>query len=308
METNLIRLRHIVAVARTASFTLAASEEGISQSALSRSIQSFERQHGVRLFDRGRGGVALTPAGMLVVEQARSLLGAASELDRSLRLYGKGEAGRVVIGAGPLIASLLLPVLASTLLQGGSHLQIVSTIRLPDQMLEDLLSDSIEMIIGNNWQLADVPGIDQEHLGTVPLAHVVRRQHPLLHREKVFAADLANYPLAGAVETQMRGIAPTSGGFICENFSILKEVVERTDCVWFTSPAILKEELAAGRLCLLNVIDHELNSTDICVIRRRGRTRSPAAMALVKVAKAMLNDVGGDRISERANRSWAFNA
>jgi len=297
MEMNLIRLRHIVAVARTASFTLAASEEGISQSALSRSIQSFEQHHGVRLFDRGRGGVSVTPAGKLVVEQARSLLGAATELDRSLRLHGAGEAGRVAVGAGPLIASLLLPAVASALLQSRPHLQIVSTIRPPDQMLENLLGDSIEIIIGNNWQLADIPGIDQEHLGTLPLVHVVRQQHPLLLREQVFAADLANYPVAGVIELQMSGVAPTSGAFICENFSILKEVVERTECVWFTSPAILREELASGRLCQLAVIDHELSHTDIYVVRRRGRTRSPAAVALVHAAKAVLDGLTVDCIA-----------
>lgn len=288
MKSNLTRLRHIVAVARTASFSLAADEEGISQPALSRSIQAFERQHGVRLFDRGRGGVSLTPAGALVVDQARSLLAAAAELDRSLRLYGKGEAGRIGIGLGPLMACMLLPSLATSLLQNRPHVQMVSVVRPPEQMLESLLNDSIEMIIGNNWQLTDAPGIEIEPLGALPLAHVVRRQHPLSRHERIDAADLADYPVAGAIDLQMRGVTPTGGAFICENFSILKEVVEKTDCVWFTSPAFLKDELAMGRFRLLDVVDHEPLNTEICVVRRRGRSQSPAAFAVAKEARILL--------------------
>lgn len=57
---EMTRLRHILAVARTRSFSRAAEEEGITQPALSRSIAAFEQRHGVTLFDRGRGGVHVT--------------------------------------------------------------------------------------------------------------------------------------------------------------------------------------------------------------------------------------------------------
>lgn len=291
METNLTRLRHIVAVARTASFSLAADEEGISQPALSRSIQAFERQHHVRLFDRGRGGVSLTPAGTLVVDQARSLLAAAEELDRSLRLYGKGEAGRIGIGLGPLMASMLLPSLAASLFRSRPHLQIVSMVRPPEQMLESLLNGSIEMIIGNNWRLADAPGIELEPIGLLALVHVARGQHPLSRKERICTADLANFPVAGAIDLQMKGVTPIGGAFICENFSILKEVVERTDCVWFTSPAFLSDELASGRFHLLDVVDHETSNTEICIIRRRGRSRSPAALIVAQEVRHLLAPV-----------------
>ena len=74
-----------MAVARSGSFSIAAEEVGISQPALSRSIQAFEQLYGLRLFDRGKGGVTLTPAGRLAVEQARGLLAAAGDFDRDMR-------------------------------------------------------------------------------------------------------------------------------------------------------------------------------------------------------------------------------
>src|SRR6516162_8397322 len=109
------KLRHIVAVARIGSFSRAAEEMHLTQPALSRSIAGFEAYHGVRLFDRVRSGVTLTASGKLVVEQARAILSATGDLERNLRHYSKGEAGRIEVGLGPLLASLLLPALSQSM-------------------------------------------------------------------------------------------------------------------------------------------------------------------------------------------------
>ncbi|MCB2076822.1 MAG: LysR family transcriptional regulator, partial [Novosphingobium sp.] len=147
MITTLTRLRHITAVARTGNFTRAAEEVAISQPALSRSIQSFEAEYGVKLFERGQGGVYLTPAGSLAVEHAKNVLSAASELDRNMSLFGKGEAGRLAVGFGPLIASLLLPSLGKRLLYDHANLQFISTVSPADQLVGALFDGAIDAII-----------------------------------------------------------------------------------------------------------------------------------------------------------------
>lgn len=291
METSLTRLRHIVAVARTSSFSLAAEEEGISQPALSRSIQAFEAQYGVRLFDRGRGGVSLTPAGALVVEQARAMLASAGELDRSLRLYGKGEAGRVAVGFGPLMGSLLLPPLGKALLRARPNLQLVALVRPPDQLLEKLMDDSIEMIVGNNWQLADAPGVAQETLARLHLTIVARAGHPLAGRT-VRMAEVSTYPVASAVDLPGSSVSGATGGVVCDNFHILREITAETDCIWVTSASFVATELRAGTLAELDVADLAVANTDICMAYRRGRTRSPAAVELTEQVRAMLAAMG----------------
>lgn len=50
---DLYKLRYFVTVARVGTFVQAAEELHVSQPALSRSIQSLERQFGVTLLDRG---------------------------------------------------------------------------------------------------------------------------------------------------------------------------------------------------------------------------------------------------------------
>ena len=80
---DLRQLRHAVTLGKLLNYTKAAQELGLTQSALSRSIQAIEERVQVRLFDRDRGGVRLTELGRLYIARANTLLREAEELDRS---------------------------------------------------------------------------------------------------------------------------------------------------------------------------------------------------------------------------------
>lgn len=287
---DLTRLRHIVAVARNQSFSRAAEEEGITQPALSRSIAAFEQRHGVVLFDRGRGGVHPTAAGRHVIDQARKLLEAAGDLERSLKRYPGGEAGRIAFGLGPLLTSLFLPRLGSVLLHTWPGLQIFTLTRTPNQLVAELLADRIEMIIGNNWNLGRVPGTELEKLGRLKIGVMVRAGHPLTQAGKVTLADLEHYPVASAVELPSGAIGE-AGAFVCDNFNVLRETVLATDCTWMSSPAFLAADLRAGRMAQIDVADLPPATSDICLVFKRGRTRSPAAVAVAEEMRGMLAEM-----------------
>jgi DNA-binding transcriptional LysR family regulator len=87
MNDELTQVRQILAITRTGSFTRAAQELHISQPVLSRSIASFEARHGVRLFERGRGGAAPTTLGESVIADAAKLLRSARNFQDNLQLY-----------------------------------------------------------------------------------------------------------------------------------------------------------------------------------------------------------------------------
>jgi DNA-binding transcriptional LysR family regulator len=86
---ELRQLEHFVAVADEQSFTRAARRLSYVQSALSVSIQSLERELGVRLFDRTTHSVALTDAGEAVLPYARETL-ASAEQTRDVAAAVKG--------------------------------------------------------------------------------------------------------------------------------------------------------------------------------------------------------------------------
>lgn len=287
---ELARLRHILAVGRTGSFTRAAEEERITQPALSRSVAAFEERYGAVLFDRGRGGAHPTPAGKLVLDHARRLLAAADDLERGLRLHGTGEAGRAAFGIGPLMASLLLPRLGESMLQDRPGLRIAAMVRPPEQLLPELLGNRIEMIVGNSWRINAVPGIAMRCIATLPLITVVRRDHALADRDQVFLSDLAAFPSASAVE--LGESFDGSGAFTCDNYHILRDTVLVTDCVWLTSADFIGPELAAGHLVRLALADEVASKTDVCIIQHKGRTLSPAAHAICNEIAAMIERLG----------------
>ena len=292
MTTTLTRLRHIAAVARTGSFSRAAEEEGISQPALSRSIQAFEAEYDLRLFDRSQGAAVLTPAGSLAVEHAKNVLAAANELDRNMSLFGKGEAGRVAIGFGPLIASLLLPGLGRRLLQRHTNLQFVSKVNPADQMVDALFDGTIDAIIGNSGHLSQIPGVTQEHLGRIGLAIVVRKGHPLDGQDVLTMEELSAFPIASAVEGPNGFASSSAGCFVSENFHILREVVLETNCVWLTSPSFASGEVGKGQFVQLPVTDLEPAKTDIWIASRPGRSRSPALHSVMECCAEMLTAKG----------------
>ena len=109
---NLRHLEYLLAVADTGSFSRAAERCHITQSALSRSIQTLEDDLGARLIDRMGKRNELTPFGQTVASRARRMVLDAVELKRSAQLLQEGYLGviRIGLGAGPT-ALLMQPFL-----------------------------------------------------------------------------------------------------------------------------------------------------------------------------------------------------
>jgi DNA-binding transcriptional LysR family regulator len=101
-------LRVLREVAERGSFTAAARALGYTQSAVSRRAAALEAAAGSRLFERGRDGVRLTPAGTRLLARAAVVL---AELDAARReLAGLPMAGGPVrLGAFPSALAWLVP-------------------------------------------------------------------------------------------------------------------------------------------------------------------------------------------------------
>src|SRR5450631_1751371 len=93
-----IELRHwrqFVVLAGTLHFGRAAQALHMTQPPLTQAIQQLERRLGVRLFDRTRRSVALTPQGAALVAPARELLQLSEALPQRAREAAAGVAGRL---------------------------------------------------------------------------------------------------------------------------------------------------------------------------------------------------------------------
>jgi len=101
-------LRVLREVAQRGSFSAAAHSLGYTQSAVSRQVAALETVAGRRLFDRGRNGVVLTPAGTRLLTRAIRIL---DELDAALQESAGDEValGPVRLGAFATAAAGLVP-------------------------------------------------------------------------------------------------------------------------------------------------------------------------------------------------------
>jgi len=98
MKESIIELRawrQFVAVAEELHFGRAALRLHMTQPPVTQAIAQLERTLGVRLFDRTRRRVGLTPAGEALLPDVRELLARAQALPERARAADAGEVGRV---------------------------------------------------------------------------------------------------------------------------------------------------------------------------------------------------------------------
>src|SRR3954451_24068524 len=86
-------LRYFVAVAEELHFGRAAERLGMAQPPLSRAIREMERQLGVTLMERTTRRAALTPAGEILLRDARTALDAITAAARRARHAGQPDPG-----------------------------------------------------------------------------------------------------------------------------------------------------------------------------------------------------------------------
>lgn len=108
---NTKQLQYVLALSETLSFSQVAERLNISQPALSKQIQHFEKELGVKLFDRNRNPLTLTPAGEYFVKNAKELLYKEEQLRKGLDRFQSGESGRLTIGTTPFRGFYMMPSL-----------------------------------------------------------------------------------------------------------------------------------------------------------------------------------------------------
>ncbi|MGB7597476.1 MAG: hydrogen peroxide-inducible genes activator [Gallionella sp.] len=112
---TLNELRYIVAVAQERNFRRAAEKSYISQPALSLAIQKLDEELGLKIFERGKNNITVTPVGNEIVGQAQRTLEEVEHI-REIARQGKNQlAGTLRVGIIYSVGPYLLPDLVPEL-------------------------------------------------------------------------------------------------------------------------------------------------------------------------------------------------
>ncbi len=165
MRNNWNDLQAFVLVARAGSFTKAAAQLGISQSALSHTIRAMEQRLGIRLLTRTTRSVAPTDAGARLLQTVAPRFDEiAAELDALGELHGRPAANIRITTAAHAAETVLWPKLAQFLPDySGIKVEINIQYGLTDivaerydagvRLGEQVAKDMIAVRIGPDWRM-----------------------------------------------------------------------------------------------------------------------------------------------------------
>lgn len=282
---DLRQLRHVHVLARAGSFVRAAEELHITQPALTRSVQQLEHELRIKIFDRGRAGVRVTPVGRLLIDRAADILSAVRGLQADLGAAGRGEAGVVSLGLGPLPASIFLAELLTEMVRKHPAVRVNVETNTATALFESLNAERIEFCVCSLTLVPVTRKVTLRPIAVVPLALYARAQHPLHARRRATLADVLSYPLitgnmpAAALEGLREQAGVAAGEHMpiavsCDDFLVLKEVTLNSDAVWLTSRLPVVKERAA-LIELKTTL--KLPTTEIVAVSLASRSLSPAA-------------------------------
>lgn len=185
---NLKDLKYLLALAEYRHFGKAAKACSVSQPTLSIQLKKLEQALGVQLFERGQKRVLITASGLSVVEQAKNVLSAVSELERLAKLASDPFSGELRLGLIPSLGPYLLPHILPIIKQQLPKL----TLYLYEEKTETLLTQ-----------------LQQGSLDAVILALPVQHQGLIMHtlfKEPFFLVMPASHSLHNAKELHLKDL------------------------------------------------------------------------------------------------------
>ncbi|WP_075736660.1 LysR family transcriptional regulator [Streptomyces acidiscabies] len=180
-------LRYFVAVAEELNFTRAAARLGISAPPLSRAIAKLERDMGVPLFERTTHHVTLTPAGTVLLPEARFTLDALEAAIRHTRRAGADAPNLVLAVKADGDAGLLEPLLTR---YATTPAALPVTVRLCAWHEQPRLLRRGEADVALIHEPYDRTGLDTETLLLEPRVAALAATHPLAAHDHITLADL----------------------------------------------------------------------------------------------------------------------
>jgi DNA-binding transcriptional LysR family regulator len=295
---NLNKLEIFAAVVRTGSFSGAAQQLLMTQPAVSQHIQDLEASVGTRLFERGRRGVTLTPAGEQLRDYTRAIFQLVAEAENAITNVEHLAQGHMDIGATPGVSVYLLPEPIQTFHTRYPRLQVSVQTGITPQILHDLRLGKLDLgLIEGELDEPLHGSLAVQMLEVVEQWVVVGPKHPWWGRGEVGIDELGGQTfilrqrnsqtriwLEGVF--QQHGLHPRIGAEF-DNVESIKRAVSNSESITVLPAYAVQHEVDQGRLWLLHVVGEALQRT-LKVIWNHETYTSPVARAFLECLQRYL--------------------
>jgi LysR family transcriptional regulator of gallate degradation len=288
---NLRQLEYFLAVAQARSLTLAATELGVAQPTLTKSIRALEGELGVSLFRRQPRGVELTPYGEILLRHARTLNVQLRDAVREMASLRGGMSGSVSIGAGPAWLRRMLPRAVALVLKRNPAIRVRVDGGFDDVLLRALRRGDVDFVVAELPAPEDAKDFRVVPLTSDRLGVACRSGHPPARLRRVPMRRLLDYPWSmppSSTRTTRRlralfvaaDLAPPEAVTESESMAFLLQTVLNSDNLTFTVATTL--DMPEARELRLLSVPALTPRRDAGIVTRRDGFLSPAAQAIVE--------------------------
>lgn len=293
------QLRALVAVVEQNGFSAAARSTGLAAPSLHRATRQLERLLGVALFEHTSFGIRPTREAARLALRVRLALREIEQAREEMSTLDGAGRGRTVIGAMPLVRSIVLP---RTLIEfAGQHPgHVVAVIEgTYESLAAALRGGAADLVIGALRDPLPYEDLRQEWLFDDPLAIVVRAGHPLEQVGAPGMRALAKFPwiaprpgspLRAQFESLFRsaGLEIPDGAIECNALAVARGLLMESDRVMLLSAHQIHFELQAGMLRALRLPEGRVMTRAIGLTVRRDWRPTATQSRLLAILRAQV--------------------
>lgn len=189
---NIKQLQYFISVSEHLSFTNAAKEHYLSQTAISQQIKNLEDTLGFKLLFRDKHSVKLTPSGEIFYLETKLLLKNLNTAINKAYVVSLGYIGTINIGFFESYKNLLLPKLLSEFNIKYPKIKLNLIKGNSDELYKKLQNNSIDFIFGYDFSSNKYSFIESKLISTSPLCVVVYNNHKFASRYIITRNELKN--------------------------------------------------------------------------------------------------------------------
>ena len=291
---ELRQLRYFSAIAKHGSFSKAAEQVFVAQSALSHQLAQLESELGARLFHRSRRGVELTEAGRVFLAHATAILRQVEDARASVMNVAGEPSGKVVFGVPHSASNALALPLLQAVREQLPKVELELTEELTGNLVPQLRSGQINLAV-----LFDDGTLDEfectvlldEHLSLISSATAADRPQAAVSLRQALALPLIlpahPHGVRPIIETAARehGLPVPNVVADISSISILRTTLLAGMGHTLLPVMPLQHDLASGALCAVPVAPALTRRLVLCASKHI--PLSAAATAVVQLVQGL---------------------